>query len=54
MRCSPPLLIGPLLRHIQKQEYFSELEASQVVKDVASALNHLHSIGKFTGAVKEL
>jgi len=36
---------GQLLDHIQQRKYFSEKEAALVVKDVASALQFLHSKG---------
>jgi MAP kinase interacting serine/threonine kinase len=36
---------GQLLDHIQEKKYFSEKEAALVVKDVASALQFLHSKG---------
>lgn len=36
---------GPLLHHIQKKKYFTEREASLVVKDIATALKFLHDKG---------
>lgn len=36
---------GPLLSHIQKRITFSETEAAAIIKDLASALNFLHSKG---------
>ncbi|XP_073936331.1 MAP kinase-interacting serine/threonine-protein kinase 1 isoform X3 [Castor canadensis] len=36
---------GSILTHIQKRKYFNELEASRVVRDVAVALDFLHTKG---------
>ncbi|KAK3857384.1 hypothetical protein Pcinc_036363 [Petrolisthes cinctipes] len=36
---------GPLLSHIQRRSHFTEAEASMVIKDLASALQFLHSKG---------
>lgn len=36
---------GPLLAHIQKRIYFTENEASQIVKNLAEALKYLHQRG---------
>uniref|UniRef100_A0A6I8PGT3 Protein kinase domain-containing protein n=1 Tax=Ornithorhynchus anatinus TaxID=9258 RepID=A0A6I8PGT3_ORNAN len=36
---------GSILAHIQKRKHFNEREASRVVRDVASALNFLHTKG---------
>lgn len=36
---------GPLLNHIEKRGYLTEREASLIVKDIATALNFLHSKG---------
>ncbi|XP_029395972.1 MAP kinase-interacting serine/threonine-protein kinase 1 isoform X3 [Mus pahari] len=36
---------GSILAHIQKQKHFNELEASRVVRDVATALDFLHTKG---------
>lgn len=36
---------GQLLSHIQKRVFFTEHEASQIVRDIASALKFLHSRG---------
>ncbi|XP_037058733.1 MAP kinase-interacting serine/threonine-protein kinase 1 isoform X6 [Peromyscus leucopus] len=36
---------GSILAHIQKRKHFNELEASRVVRDVASALDFLHTKG---------
>ncbi|KAL7985108.1 hypothetical protein Chor_003678 [Crotalus horridus] len=36
---------GSILTHIQKQKHFNEREASQVVRDIACALNFLHTKG---------
>ena len=36
---------GPLLNHIEKRGHLSEREASLIVKDIATALNFLHSKG---------
>ena len=36
---------GPLLNHIEKRGHLTEREASLIVKDIASALNFLHSKG---------
>lgn len=36
---------GQLLSHIQKRIYFTEHEASQIVRDIANALKFLHSRG---------
>lgn len=36
---------GPLLNHIQAKSCFTEEEASQVTKDIASALKFLHDLG---------
>lgn len=40
--CSPP---GSILAHIQKRKHFNEREASRVVRDVATALDFLHTKG---------
>uniref|UniRef100_A0ACB8F4C4 MAP kinase-interacting serine/threonine-protein kinase 1 n=1 Tax=Sphaerodactylus townsendi TaxID=933632 RepID=A0ACB8F4C4_9SAUR len=39
------LLGGSILAHIQKQKHFNEREASRVVKDIAYALDFLHTKG---------
>ncbi|XP_072853695.1 MAP kinase-interacting serine/threonine-protein kinase 1 isoform X2 [Pogona vitticeps] len=36
---------GSILAHIQKQKHFNEREASRVVRDIASALDFLHTKG---------
>ncbi|KAM8930862.1 MAP kinase-interacting serine/threonine-protein kinase 1 [Pelodytes ibericus] len=36
---------GSVLSHIQRRKHFNEREASRVVKDIASALNFLHTKG---------
>ncbi|KAK7789530.1 hypothetical protein R5R35_000834 [Gryllus longicercus] len=36
---------GPLLTRIQEQNSFTEKEASQIIRDLASALNYLHTKG---------
>ncbi|KAM4872987.1 MAP kinase-interacting serine/threonine-protein kinase 1 isoform 2-T2 [Thomomys bottae] len=36
---------GSILAHIQKRKHFNELEASRVVRDVAAALDFLHTKG---------
>ncbi|OXB68550.1 hypothetical protein ASZ78_000487 [Callipepla squamata] len=36
---------GSILAHIQKRKHFNEREASKVVRDIASALNFLHTKG---------
>ncbi|KAG8132359.1 hypothetical protein E2320_010217 [Naja naja] len=36
---------GSILTHIQKQKHFNEREASQVVRDIACALDFLHTKG---------
>jgi MAP kinase interacting serine/threonine kinase len=36
---------GPLLNHIQRRVYFTEQEASLVVRDIATALSYLHAKG---------
>merc|ERR1711892_792341 len=36
---------GPLLKHIQQRVCFTEAEASQVIKDLAEANQHLHRQG---------
>jgi len=36
---------GPLLDHIQRRVRFTEAEASRIVRDLAGALRHLHSVG---------
>lgn len=36
---------GQLLSRIQERTHFSEVEASQIIKDLASALNYLHKKG---------
>lgn len=36
---------GPLLSHIQRRNYFTETEASMIVRDLASAIAFLHSKG---------
>uniref|UniRef100_A0A8C3SD05 non-specific serine/threonine protein kinase n=1 Tax=Chelydra serpentina TaxID=8475 RepID=A0A8C3SD05_CHESE len=37
---------GSILAHIQKRKHFNEREASRVVRDIASALDFLHTKGK--------
>merc|ERR1719278_1141543 len=36
---------GPLLKHIQKSIFFTEAEASRIIKDLAEAIRHLHHQG---------
>jgi len=36
---------GPLLKHIQKRIFFTEAEASRIIKDLAEAIRHLHQQG---------
>lgn len=36
---------GPLLSHIQKRSHLTEREASHIVRDIASALQHMHKKG---------
>lgn len=36
---------GPLLAHIERRGHLTEREASLIVRDIASALNFLHSKG---------
>lgn len=36
---------GPLLSHIQRKVCFTEQEASQVTKEIATALKYLHDRG---------
>ena len=36
---------GPLLKHIQKRIFFTEAEASKIIKDLAEAIRHLHHQG---------
>jgi serine/threonine protein kinase len=38
---------GPLLTRLQEQIHFTEREASQIIRDLASALQFLHVKGKF-------
>lgn len=45
-RFSHSPLTGSILAHIQKRKHFNEREASRVVRDVASALDFLHTKGK--------
>ncbi|XP_062816497.1 MAP kinase-interacting serine/threonine-protein kinase 2 isoform X1 [Anolis carolinensis] len=40
---------GSILTHIHRRRHFNELEASGVVRDIASALHFLHNKGKRTG-----
>lgn len=42
---SPLTLAGSILAHIQKRKHFNEREASKVVRDIASALDFLHTKG---------
>ncbi|XP_028640728.1 MAP kinase-interacting serine/threonine-protein kinase 1 isoform X2 [Grammomys surdaster] len=42
---TPPLAVCSILAHIQKRKHFNELEASRVVRDVATALDFLHTKG---------
>lgn len=42
----PVTLAGSILAHIQKRKHFNEREASKVVRDIASALDFLHTKGK--------
>ncbi|TNN69248.1 MAP kinase-interacting serine/threonine-protein kinase 1 [Liparis tanakae] len=37
---------GSILTHIQNRKYFDELEASKVVRDIAQALDYLHTKGR--------
>lgn len=37
---------GSILTHIQNRKHFNELEASKVVRDIAQALDFLHTKGK--------
>lgn len=37
---------GSILAHIQNRKHFNELEASKVVKDIAQALDFLHTKGR--------
>ncbi|XP_054458481.1 MAP kinase-interacting serine/threonine-protein kinase 1 isoform X1 [Anoplopoma fimbria] len=39
---------GSILTHIQNRKYFDELEASKVVRDIAQALDFLHTKGRST------
>ena len=39
------LILGPLLKYIEKKKVFTEKEASLVVKDIVSALDFLHKKG---------
>ncbi|XP_062279778.1 MAP kinase-interacting serine/threonine-protein kinase 1 isoform X1 [Scomber scombrus] len=39
---------GSILTHIQNRKHFDELEASKVVRDIAQALDFLHTKGKLT------
>jgi len=36
---------GPLLKHIQQRLFFTEAEASLIIKDLAEAIQHLHRQG---------
>lgn len=36
---------GQLLNRIQERDHFTEREASQIIRDLANALNFLHSKG---------
>jgi len=36
---------GPLFNHIQERGKFTEEEAASIIKDLAGALSHLHSLG---------
>lgn len=38
---------GQLFNRIQERELFTEREASQIIRDLASALRYLHSKGKY-------
>lgn len=42
----PVTLTGSILAHIQKRKHFNEREASKVVRDIASALDFLHTKGE--------
>lgn len=44
--CLSSFSTGSILAHIQKQKHFNEREASRVVKDIACALDFLHTKGK--------
>merc|ERR1711872_853473 len=39
------MLGGPLLDHIQRRIFFTEAEASRIVRDLAGAVGHLHKQG---------
>lgn len=39
---------GSILTHIQNRKHFDELEASRVVRDIAQALDFLHTKGMLT------
>lgn len=43
---SSSLSAGSILTHIQNRKHFDELEASKVVKDIAQALDFLHTKGR--------
>lgn len=43
-----PLSSGSILTHIQNRKHFDELEASKVVRDIAQALDFLHTKGRWT------
>lgn len=42
---------GSILTHIQNRKHFNELEASKVVKDIAQALDFLHTKGRSPSAL---
>lgn len=43
---SPVTPTGSILAHIQKRKHFNEREASKVVRDIACALDFLHTKGE--------
>lgn len=60
-RSRPPRALAPLsptagsiLTHIHRRRHFNELEASVVVRDIASALHFLHNKGEFGAAALAL
>lgn len=44
---------GPLLTRIQEHIHFTEREASQIIRDLASALQFLHVKGEFVVLLKD-
>ena len=45
---------GDLLSHIQKKKVFTEREASDVIREIASALSFIHGMGMYKITCQDL